>query len=57
MVLPEQQAVGDVEEVVAADAEEHRPGMLPPASVLDHPLVVGVDLELGRVQRLRPAVP
>ena len=50
------EAVGDVEEVVAGDAQVHGLRVLGPAAVLDHALVVGVDLELGLVGRLGPAV-
>ena len=54
--LPEGQAVGDVEEVVAGDAEVHGLRMPRLAAELDHALVVGVHLRLRLVRRLRPAV-
>ena len=49
------QSVADVEEVVTGDADVHRAGVLRPAGVREHPFVVRVHLDLGRVRRLRPA--
>ena len=57
MGVAQRQAVGDVEEVVAGDAEVHGLRMLGLAAELDHALVVGVHLGLRLVRRLRPAVP
>jgi hypothetical protein len=55
-VRAQDEAVGDVEQVVAGDPEVNGARVLGAAAVLDHALVVGVDLDLGRVRRLRPAV-
>ena len=54
--LAQHEAVGDVEEVVAGDAQVDGRRVLGPAAVLEHALVVGVDLGLGLVGRLGPAV-
>ena len=55
-LLAERQPVGHVEEVVAGDPEVHRPRMLGPAAVLDHPLEAGVHVGLARERSLGPAV-
>ena len=56
MGLAQHEAVGHVEEVVAGHAQVHGLRVLGPAAVLEHALVVGVDLGLVLVGRLRPAV-
>ena len=45
--LAQHEAVGDVEEVVAGDAQVHGLRVLGPAAVLEHALVVGVHLGLA----------
>jgi len=50
------EAVGDVEQVVRGDAEMDDPRVLGLAAVLDHALEVGVHLHLRGVGGLRPAV-
>ena len=57
MGLAQHEAVGDVEEVVAGDAQVDGLRVLGPAAVFEHPLVVGVHLDLRLVGRLGPAVP
>ena len=54
--LAQHEAVGDVEEIVAGDPEVDGVGVLWPAAVLEHALVVRVHLDLGLVGRLGPAV-
>src|SRR5436309_4270388 len=41
---------------MAGDAQVHRLDVLGQAAVLEHALVLGVDLDLRLVRRLRPAV-
>ena len=55
-LLAQHEAVRDVEEVVAGDAEVDGARVLGTAAVLDHALPVGVHLALGLVGRLRPSV-
>ena len=54
--LAQHEPVGDVEEVVAGDPQMHGVGVLRPAAVLEHALVVRVHLRFRLVGRLRPAV-
>ena len=46
LVLAEHEPVGDVEEVVAGDADDAPRARARTAAVLDHALEVGVDLDL-----------
>ena len=50
------QRPGDVEQVVAGDADAHGVVARRVERRVEQPLVAGVDLGLGRVRRLRPAV-
>ena len=54
--LAQHEAVGDVEQVVARDAQVDRRRVLAAAAVLEHAFVVRVHLGLGLVGRLPPAV-
>ena len=53
---PQQQSVGDVEEVVARHPEPHRAGVLRLAALVEHPLEIRIDLGLRAVGRERPVV-
>ena len=51
----DQHRKGDVEEVVARDAEAHRARIFWKASVNHHALIVCIDFDFGSVRSLRPA--
>ena len=56
-MVPEQHGIGDIEQVVAGDAQVDRAGVLRPHPICDHAFVIGIDLGFALIGRLGPAVP